>query len=143
MLSGRDVVREKVRMRDNRTCQDCGKIWEEGNRRFDIHHLNGLCGKKSKGYDRVADMDGLITLCHRCHFKRPEHKNNSPEWLAKHRNLNAPRMLEMRHEGRTFKEIGDIFGISSQRVHILVRREETVDNSVEKKVEMCYSVTKK
>lgn len=74
-LEGRDLHREKVRVRDNHTCQDCGVKWEQGKRRFDIHHLNGLCGKKSKGYDYVSDIAGLITLCHKCHFNRPEHKS--------------------------------------------------------------------
>lgn len=73
-FSGRDVVREQVRIRDNHTCQDCKKIWREGNRRFDVHHLNGLCGKKSRGYDTVQDMEGLVTLCHKCHYNRPEHR---------------------------------------------------------------------
>ena len=67
--SGRDRTREAVRIRDKRTCQDCGKKWKEGQRRFDIHHLNGECGKKSRGYDRIADIKGLITFCHSCHMK--------------------------------------------------------------------------
>lgn len=74
IFSGRDLVREQVRIRDNHTCIDCSKIWVKGNRRFDVHHLNGMCGKKSKGYDKVSEMDGLITLCHRCHYNRPEHR---------------------------------------------------------------------
>jgi len=73
-LQGVNKTREKVRIRDNHTCQDCGKKWEKDKRRFDCHHLNGLCGKKSRKYDRVSDMGGLITLCHKCHFNRPEHR---------------------------------------------------------------------
>lgn len=66
---GRDVVRDLVRMRDNDTCQECGSVWEGGYmRRFDVHHLNDMCGKNSRGYDSVDDMDGLTTLCHRCHM---------------------------------------------------------------------------
>lgn len=72
-FSGRDMVREKVRMRDKYTCQKCGKIWNDEMRRFDIHHLNGDCGKYSRKYDRVCNVDGLITLCHKCHFNHPEH----------------------------------------------------------------------
>lgn len=71
---GRERVRYLVRMRDNFTCQDCGRVWQDGERHFDVHHLNGLCGKKSRGYDRKEDMEGLITLCHKCHYNRPEHK---------------------------------------------------------------------
>ena len=75
---GRGRTRMLVRLRDEFTCQVCksirtpemivGKI-----RLYDIHHLNGMCGKKSRGYDRLSEMDGLITLCHRCHFNHPEH----------------------------------------------------------------------
>jgi len=73
-ITGRDRNREYVRIRDKHTCQDCKKIWVKKTRRFDVHHLNGLCGKKSKGYDCVKDMQGLVTLCHKCHYNRPEHR---------------------------------------------------------------------
>ena len=78
--SGRDLTRMKVRIRDKFTCTDCKQVRTPemakmaGDRLYDVHHLNGLCGKKSRGYDRVSDIDGLITLCHRCHFNRPEHR---------------------------------------------------------------------
>jgi hypothetical protein len=68
--SGRDFVREQVRARDGYKCQNCPKRWLEGMRRLDVHHLEGMCGKKSKGYDALKDMAILITLCHRCHFAR-------------------------------------------------------------------------
>jgi hypothetical protein len=73
VLTGRDYAREVVRVRDSYTCQACGKLWREGMRRFDVHHLNGLCGKRSTSYDKIIDIDGLITLCHRCHFNHPQH----------------------------------------------------------------------
>lgn len=76
ILEGRDLIREKVRILDNHQCQDCKKKWEESTRRFDVHHLDGLCGKKSKGYDSIKDIDSMITLCHKCHFNRPEHTIN-------------------------------------------------------------------
>lgn len=72
-FQGRDRTREIVRIRDKHTCQDCKKVWKEGDRRFDIHHLNGKCGKMSRGYDSEHNLTGLITLCHKCHFNRPEH----------------------------------------------------------------------
>src|SRR3989344_3286690 len=40
LLEGRDRLRELVRIRDNHTCQKCGKKWIEGTRRLDIHHLD-------------------------------------------------------------------------------------------------------
>src|SRR3990167_1449568 len=68
--TGRGRTRELVRIRDNHTCQNCGKKWIEKTRRFDVHHLNGLCGKKSRSYDKISEMDKLITLCHKCHYHR-------------------------------------------------------------------------
>ena len=69
-LTGKDRTRELARIRDKHTCQKCGKIWQEGQRRFDVHHLNGKCGEMSKEYDKVSEINGLITLCHKCHFNR-------------------------------------------------------------------------
>ncbi len=68
--------RELARKRDKYACQDCGKKWKIGERRLDVHHLNGLCGTPSRGYtyDKVSNIDGLITLCHKCHFNRPDHR---------------------------------------------------------------------
>jgi len=43
----RDATREVVRIRDNRTCKLCGRQWQFGERRFDVHHLNGICGNFS------------------------------------------------------------------------------------------------
>jgi hypothetical protein len=37
-------------------------------RRFDIHHLNGDCGKFSRSYDKCNDLNKMITLCHKCHM---------------------------------------------------------------------------
>ena len=73
MKKGNSRVRYLARMRDNFTCQACGLIWEKGQRQFDCHHLDGLCGKKSKGYDKIGEIGKLITLCHKCHFNRHDH----------------------------------------------------------------------
>lgn len=72
MFQGGSRMRELVRIRDNHTCMNCKKPWA-GGRRFDVHHLNGQCGKKTKSYDRPSEFDGLITLCHKCHFNHPTH----------------------------------------------------------------------
>ena len=87
-MNGRERNREIARARDNWTCQDCGfrktyievqehnsKITglEHKTKSLDIHHTKGLCGKKSKGYDKVDNLDDLVTLCHKCHYNRPEH----------------------------------------------------------------------
>lgn len=64
---GRDYPRELARQRDKRTCQMCGKLWIIGQRRFDVHHVVG-CGFKSLEYDRIKELDNLITYCHKCHL---------------------------------------------------------------------------
>ena len=70
---GRERVRFLTRHRDKFTCQDCGKKWNVGERQFDVHHLGGMCGKNSRGYDSIEDMNTLITLCHKCHFNHAGH----------------------------------------------------------------------
>lgn len=69
LLSGsRDFARERARRRDNYTCQNCRKIWIEGTRRFDVHHLDDdMEGSRSPKWDR-ENLDRLITLCHKCHL---------------------------------------------------------------------------
>ncbi len=73
-LSGLNIPRERIRKRDNYTCQSCRKKWETG-RRFDVHHIDekikGKINTNTKGfykYDR-SNMDKLITLCHKCHLQ--------------------------------------------------------------------------
>lgn len=84
-LQGMDFCREIARIRDNHTCQKkhggCGSKWKLGQRRFDIHHLMGICGKKSRSYD--TNISKLTTLCHKCHLnlkevKKKMSKNSSP-----------------------------------------------------------------
>jgi hypothetical protein len=73
-LEGRDFTREKIRTRDNHTCQICGKVWEKGMRKFDVHHRD--CKKeKSLQYDDYGKENyNLITLCHKCRLNLPEHR---------------------------------------------------------------------
>jgi len=66
-VSGIDRTREIVRMRDGHTCQKCKRVWVYGERRFDIHHING-CGRLTYKYDRVGDITEMVTLCHKCHI---------------------------------------------------------------------------
>lgn len=84
-LSGRDYNRHLVRIRDNNICQKCKRVWRFGERKFDIHHLEGLCGMKSRGYDSSKDLSKLITLCHKCHL-------NLPEIIYKMKNKLSPRL---------------------------------------------------
>ena len=69
---GLEYVRGLVRKRDKYICQKCLKKWRVGSRQFDVHHLNGVCGRKSKGVDKIEDMLNLTTLCHKCHLNLEE-----------------------------------------------------------------------
>ena len=75
-ISGRDFTRELIRSRDNHTCQICGKKWEEGTRRLDVHHKDND-KEKTKQYDVYEkEKDNLITLCHKCHLNLPAHRKS-------------------------------------------------------------------
>lgn len=57
-----DKLKEQVRERDGRTCQDC-KISERSLRqKLSIHHLNG--NKKNN------KLENLLSLCKMCHYKK-------------------------------------------------------------------------
>lgn len=87
---GRDRVRMLVRIRDNFTCRDCGEVrlpsecgkGKRYERNLDIHHLGEMCGQNSRGYDSLDAIDDLITLCHKCHFNRPEHHNKRNAYFS-------------------------------------------------------------
>lgn len=84
-LGGRDRFREIVRLRDNNTCRNCGKVKQEGGRRFDVHHTNGLCGKLTRTFESVKKSTRyVITLCHKCHMGLHENrvKKGSPRKLT-------------------------------------------------------------
>ncbi len=82
IFEGIERTREAARKRDNYTCQDCGKVWIKGERRFDIHHFKE-CGKKSRKYEPLSELPNMITLYHKCHFNRPEHRCKSEEFKIK------------------------------------------------------------
>lgn len=106
-ITGREFTRRKVRERDDYTCQDCGfkrtldEVREKNKhlgtgvvkgkiKSLDVHHINGMCGKNSRGYDSVKAISGLVTLCHSCHYKRPEHETHSKRFKAQ-RSFHAKR----------------------------------------------------
>jgi DNA-binding CsgD family transcriptional regulator len=115
-FTGRDRAREIVRMRDKHTCQSCGKKWEEGTRRFDVHHLNGLCGKKSTGFDGINDIDGLTTLCHKCHLSMP-HIKMGPNGSTK---KNKSKILRLSAQGRSIREICKKLQVTYPVAHRLI-----------------------
>lgn len=90
-LEGKDYQRELIRRRDNFTCQICKRVWQVGERRFDVHHLD----EDKEGWDNVkknptgtkqgvyandkANLHRMITLCHRCHLNLPHIKRKMSE----------------------------------------------------------------
>lgn len=80
-LHGRGRPRMMVRIRDNFTCQECGAvripqecgIGKKYQKSLDVHHIEGQCGKNSRGYDSTKDLSKMITLCHSCHYNRHDH----------------------------------------------------------------------
>lgn len=69
LSGGIEKLRELVRIRDNHTCQICGKVWKRGQRRFDVHHMDREKeGKNGFIYENNKYFDRMITLCHRCHL---------------------------------------------------------------------------
>jgi hypothetical protein len=65
-------LRDSVRQRDNYTCQVCGlhqdSLRDMFHKRLDVHHIN---------YDKKNCSHGnLITLCHSCHIKTNDDREN-------------------------------------------------------------------
>ena len=55
---------ERVKERDNRTCQGCG--WTESEvRRLDVHHIDPISDSDQDPFDYPDDL--LATLCEKCH----------------------------------------------------------------------------
>lgn len=98
LLEGLDFIREKIRARDNYTCQKCGKVWQPGTRRFDVHHLVAkMESVRSYEYDK-ANFDKIITLCHKCHLnlhnvKAKMRAAQNQYWLEKGRSLTSVEEL--------------------------------------------------
>lgn len=60
-LEWTDKLRKTIRKRDNHTCVISGKVWQEGQDEFPVHHIN---------YDKADSRpNNLITLCYDCHRK--------------------------------------------------------------------------
>ena len=117
--NGRDRVREMVRHRDHYTCQECGRVWNRTMRRFDVHHLNGLCGKKSRGYDSVGETDGLTTLCHKCHMSK--HVDNMKTNRGKLKNVDPYVLAERIEAGESYDSVARSLGASSAAIYSHLR----------------------
>lgn len=125
LYAGRDYVREQARLRDKHTCQECKEIWNGKERRFHVHHKEGLCGKNSRGYDSIKNLEVLVTLCHRCHTlahdrSKPGRKSVLPQYRKE--------VIKMRQKGLSYDAIGKKYGVSSQTVYSFLNKKG--DNSL-------------
>lgn len=75
-----DKLKEKIRERDNRVCQLCGKTESENRIKLSVHHLN---------YDKENCYPELISLCSSCHTKT---NHNREHWKVVLREI-----LEKKH----------------------------------------------
>lgn len=87
--NGRSYVRRLAGIRDNNTCQMCGKVWDKKSKRFHSHHLQGLCGRRIQKCDKIKDLPLLVTLCASCHTKH--HEYNAKETIGKRGPDKKPR----------------------------------------------------
>ena len=67
-----EELKEKIRIRDNYTCQECGRVWNGKEKKFHPHHINH---SKTNHI-----MWNRITLCNSCH---PKTNNNRKYWMER------------------------------------------------------------
>jgi hypothetical protein len=127
-LRGIYLLREQVRIRDKHKCQRCGKPWQPGQRRLDVHHLDpNEEGDRGYSPELNKDMSKLITLCHKCHLTLPHIRmkisrinRNLPSGAnAFDRDI---RIDEKFNEGMSYTQIGISLGITKQRAHQIHKR---------------------
>jgi hypothetical protein len=126
-FQGRDYVRERVRVRDGHTCQSCGVFRHPsmrlGKRSLDVHHLDGLCGKKSIRYDRVSEIDRLVTLCHKCHFNHPQHTINRAGYKDNRiPKQEYPALIKSLIDGVQRKDLAKKYGVSKSAISMFAKR---------------------
>lgn len=106
-------IRPKILKRDNYACQECGRspIKEK---HLHVHHI------KEDGVDRGYwnkkgnhSSKNLITLCCICHGRK--HSKRTVIY-------DDDYLLELRADGKTYREIADLFGVSHQAVQQRVKR---------------------
>lgn len=108
-VKGRGRTRLAVRLRDKNRCRDCKRKWTGGERQFDIHHINGECGNRSRNYDRMSDLSSLITLCHRCHYHRHDFAGMGRN--GRTRIFDRSLAMKLRKQGMTYDEIARKLGV--------------------------------
>lgn len=117
-ISQREKLREKVRERDNYTCQLCFKKWKKGKRKFDVHHTDiKIEGKKAFFCSNNYDFSKMITLCHKCHLNLPHIKKKMG---ISYENLDFIRQKRLKRF--TYREIGKLLGCTYQNIQILCKK---------------------
>lgn len=88
-------------IRDGYKCVDC-----PSKEFLIVHHLDN--SRKTGNLNN--HLTNLVTVCRTCHAKRHGLTSNKED------------VLELRHSGLTYEEIGKILGITKQRVHQLYKK---------------------
>ena len=111
-MQGNNFLREKVRVRDNHTCQKCGKKWKHGERRFDVHHLDAKKESSRLYSDDKKNLHQMMTYCHKCHMTLPHLiENIHNKYIDRNK-----KIIKMRNSGMTLCEISKIFNLTHQRI---------------------------
>jgi len=131
---GRGRARMFVRIRDGFKCKSCGDVRtvidvENFNKKIkkgvlsgrkklhDVHHLNGQCGKNSRGYDSTSDLSGMITLCHKCHYNHHQFSK-----IDKNKIYIVNKVISLRRKGLTYTEIGEMCGFTKQYANYIDKK---------------------
>lgn len=93
-------LKEQIRIRDNHTCQECGKKQEELRRLLNIHHVD-YNKKNNKSFN-------LISLCDKCHAKT---NGNRKHWKRYFQNIMALREIFNPENLLVFNENKQLIGI--------------------------------
>lgn len=112
-LSGRDRAREIIRIRAGRQCDKCKRYWKPGTRRLDVHHLSGLCGKKSRSYDSSKDRSKYRVLHHACHMSIHRHSTGP----VKLKGVALSTIAEFILAGMSYDAVAKKYGVSQAAIH--------------------------
>lgn len=86
-LAGRDYIRWIVRLRDGNQCQLClkkgGDVLDD-KRALDVHHFDNK-KENAKGYDRITELNEMITICKHCHSNLKQHRQAMKDGWEKRR----------------------------------------------------------
>jgi 5-methylcytosine-specific restriction endonuclease McrA len=117
-LEGRDFLREKIRERDGHECQECGEVWEDGMRRFDVHHVGSIRKSSENRKYKNHNPKRLVTICHRCHMNDEDSKKamrGAKRPFLKEKNRKT--LVQLIKKGVPRTDIAKRFGVSAAAVN--------------------------